>query len=109
MTRRRLTLAMLLLCASSALGCTRATAPECVVMSRAANLVCVNGTVRHFAFEGGFWAIRGDDGITYDPSTGIPEDFRREGLPVQVEARLLEGGGIHQAGPIIEIVSLRVR
>ena len=69
--------------------------------------VCVNGTVRHFDLEGGFWAIRGDDDVTYDPVGGVPEAFRREGLRVRLDARRRNDmGGIHMAGPIIEIISL---
>ena len=30
----------------------------------------ITGVVHHFELEGGFYAIRGDDSVTYDPTTG---------------------------------------
>ena len=67
----------------------------------------VTGTVRHFDLEGGFWAIRGDDSVTYDPRNGVPDQFRQEGLRVRLKARKLEGVmGTHQVGPIVEVLSL---
>jgi len=69
--------------------------------------VCIDGTVRHFDLEGGFWAIRGDDNVTYDPMGGVPAAFRQEGLRVRLDAkRRNDMGGIHMAGPIVEIISL---
>lgn len=69
--------------------------------------VDVTGTVRHFDLEGGFWAIRGDDSVTYDPRNGVPDSFRQEGLRVRLKARKLEGVmGTHQVGPIVEVFSL---
>jgi hypothetical protein len=70
--------------------------------------VCVKGTVRHFELEGGFWAIRGDDNVTYDPVGGVPEAYRQEGLRVLLDARRRNDmGGIHMAGPIVEIISIQ--
>ena len=72
------------------------------------NEINVNGTVRFFGIEGGFWAVRGDDNVTYDPSGGLPKDFQKDGLRVHLVARELRGAaGIHMAGPIVEIVSIR--
>ena len=69
--------------------------------------VCVNGTVQHVELEGGFWAIRGDDNVTYDPVGGVPEAFRQEGLRVRLDAkRRNDMGSVHMAGPIVEIISL---
>ena len=71
------------------------------------NLVTVNGTVRFITFEGGFWAIRGDDNVTYDPLGGLPAAFQSEGLRVRIEARRRNDmASIHMAGPIIEIISI---
>ena len=70
--------------------------------------VCVNGTARFFDFEGGFWAVRGDDDVTYDPLGGLPEDFRQEGLRVHLRARVRDDvGSFHMAGPIVDIVEIR--
>lgn len=69
--------------------------------------VRVTGTVRHYELEGGFWAVRGDDGRTYDPVNGLPSDFQTDGQRVLLEARLTHDYGIHQVGPIVEIISLQ--
>lgn len=70
--------------------------------------VCVDGTARFFSFEGGFWAVRGDDSVTYDPVGGLPSDFRASGLRVHLRARIRQDlGSIHMAGPVVDIVSIR--
>ena len=88
-----------------------AALPACrnaVVAPGDPNEVRVNGTVRFMNFEGGFWAIRGDDNVTYDPLGGLPAAFQSEGLRVRIEARRLSDmASIHMAGPIIEIISIR--
>ena len=70
----------------------------------------VIGTVRYFALEGGFWAVRGDDGVTYEPNNGLAPEFRRENLQVTLVAKVRNDlGGIHMVGPIVEVLSIRVR
>ena len=65
------------------------------------------GTVQFLTLEGGFWAIQGDDGVTYEPRT-LTMEFQRNGLRVRFEAKILgDAGGIHMAGPIVEIVQIR--
>ena len=67
----------------------------------------ISGVIRHDNLEGGFWAIRGDDSMTYDP-TNLPEEFRREGLRVEAEASRRDGmAGIHMAGPLVELRRIR--
>jgi hypothetical protein len=79
-----------------------------VAASCPAGAVCVTGTDRHVALEGGFWAIRGDDGTTYDPLGGLPKDFQQDGLRVRLDARIrTDVGSFHMAGPIVEILALR--
>lgn len=69
--------------------------------------VKINGSIGFVTVEGGFWAIRGDDGVTYDPLGGLPAAFQREGMRVFLEARRRNDlGGIHMAGPIVEIVRI---
>ena len=78
-------------------------APAC-----AADQICVNGTVRHFDLEGGFWAVRGDDSTTYDPVGGVPAALQREGLRVRLVAReRRDMSSIHMVGRIVEVVSLQ--
>jgi hypothetical protein len=71
------------------------------------NAVKVNGTVRFVNLEGGFWTVRGDDNVTYDPRNGLPAAFQVEGLRVHLEARkLTDIVSIHMAGPVVEIISI---
>lgn len=66
----------------------------------------VTGTVRFFSFEGGFYAIRGDDSVTYDP-TNLATVFRRDGLHVKARLRVRKDlGNTHMAGPIVDILEL---
>jgi hypothetical protein len=70
----------------------------------------VNGTVQYFNLEGGFWAVRGEDGVTYDPIDGLPPAYQRNSLRVIIVARVRpEMGGIHMVGPIVEILSIEAR
>ena len=71
--------------------------------------VRITGVVSHVELEGGFYAIRGDDGVTYDP-TNLPPEFQKDGLKVEAEARRRDDMmGIHQAGPIVQLVRIRAR
>jgi len=64
------------------------------------------GTVQFFRIEGGFFAIRGDDGVTYDP-TNLSSAFQRDGLRVRFEAVIRRDlGGIHMVGPIVDVISI---
>jgi hypothetical protein len=70
------------------------------------SVVTISGVVRHFDLEGGFFAIRGDDGVTYDPSN-LADDFRHDGLRVRARARLRpDRSGIHMVGPIVDIIDI---
>lgn len=73
------------------------------------NLVEIEGIIRYHELEGGFYAIQSRDGETYNP-TNLPQDFRQDGLPVRAKFRIREDMmGIHQAGPLVEIVEIRKR
>jgi hypothetical protein len=70
-------------------------------------VVRVNGTVHLMGFEGGFWVVRGDDGVSYDPIGGLPAGFQVEGLRVRLEARRRDDmGSVHMAGPVVEIIHI---
>ena len=84
-------------------ACATPTAPELP-----AGAIQVTGTVRYFPLEGGFWAVRGDDGVTYDPINGLAPEFRRENLRVTMVAKVrTDMGGIHMVGPIVDVLSIR--
>ncbi len=71
-----------------------------------AGAVRVNGVVQFYTLEGGFWAVKGDDGIIYDPMGGLPTKFQVQNLRVTMVARVLNVSGVHMAGPIVEILSI---
>jgi hypothetical protein len=99
-------LRLLLAAAAIVLGaCGSPTAPEVPP-----GAIQVTGTVRYFTLEGGFWAVRGDDGVTYDPINGLSSEFRRENLRVSLVARVRNDvGGVHMVGPIVEVLSIQPR
>jgi hypothetical protein len=67
------------------------------------------GIVRRVPLEGGFYAIVGSDGVTYDP-TNLPAVFRRDGLAVEAVARRRPARlGAHQMGQIVELERIRTR
>ena len=90
---------------TAAISCTSPTAPELPD-----GAIRVNGTIQYFSLEGGFWAIRGEDGVTYDPMNGLDPSFQREHLRVTLVARVRNDmGGIHMVGPIVEVISIDTR
>lgn len=73
------------------------------------NLVELEGIIRYHELEGGFYAIQSTDGETYNP-INLPEEFRQDGLPVRAQVRIRgDMMGIHQVGPLVEIVEIRKR
>ena len=95
---------------ASACGAPTATpsAADCSGFTPSSSeIICVTGTVHYYTLEGGFWAVRGDDDTTYDPLGALPAKFRREGLRVRLEARITDLMSFHQAGPIVEIISIQ--
>ena len=86
-------------------ACSSPTAPQVP-----AGAIQVNGTVRYLTLEGGFWAVRGDDGVTYDPMNGLAPQYQRENLRVTLVAKVRSDlGGIHMVGPIVEVLSIQAR
>jgi hypothetical protein len=90
---------------ASAVGCSTpalAPPPPCNT-----DVCDITGRVLWFNLEGGFWAIRGDDQVSYDP-INLPAEFREDGLRVVAALRLRRDlGGIHMVGPIVEVLSIR--
>jgi hypothetical protein len=69
----------------------------------------VVGVIRHSELEGGYFAIEGSDGITYDP-TNLGLEFRHDWLPVEADLRRRNDmAGIHMRGPIVEVIRIRAR
>ena len=103
--RSLLNLLLLVAALTCAAGCSSPTSPELPP-----GAIRVNGTVHYFNLEGGFWAVRGDDGVTYDPIAGLAPQFQRENLRVTMIAKIHpEMGGIHMVGPLVEVLSIEPR
>ncbi len=101
MVLRRLMPALALI----AVACAAPTAPTVPE-----GAIRVNGTVHHLNLEGGFWAIRSDDGVTYDPIHELASTFQVENLRVTLVGRVRSDmGGVHMVGPIIEVLSIEKR
>lgn len=99
-----------LLAGGCAGGGGASTAPAAGAQSSATaqeeNVLRFTGTVVYVPVEGGFFGIQGDDGRKYDPRN-LPEEFRRDKLPVRVVARPVEGAvGFHMWGRIVDIVRI---
>lgn len=102
--RRAFVWAVCVVMALSAGACTSGvTDPE-------GDVIVVDGTVRgtgvvlFYDFEGGFWAIRGDNDVTYDPIGGVPQAFQQHGLRVRFEGKLRKDlASVHMAGRMMEL------
>ena len=67
------------------------------------------GTIAYKSFEGGFFAIDGDNGRKYNP-INLPESFRKDGLKVKVSARKkTDAMSIHMYGAIVDIVEIAAK
>ena len=67
----------------------------------------VTGRVTWMSFEGGFFAIVGDDQVTYD-THNLPATFREDGLRVAATLqRRPDLGCVHMAGTIADVLAIR--
>lgn len=102
--------ALLLTVGAASLGCRSSSDPAPPAGGRIVvkgDEISGTGTVRFFAIEGGFFAIVGDDGKTYDPYGAIPSALARDGLRVRFAARIRHDmAGIHMVGSIIELITI---
>jgi hypothetical protein len=70
------------------------------------DIVELLGTVVKKDLEGGFFAIDGDDGKTYEP-INLPDAFKKNGMRVKATVRVRNDvGSIRMVGPIIEILEI---
>jgi hypothetical protein len=69
----------------------------------------LQGTVVKKDLEGGFFAIDGDDGKTYEP-INLPDVFRKNGIRVKTTVRIRKDvGSIHMVGNIVEILEIEAQ
>jgi hypothetical protein len=109
---RRNVHALIALVTMALAGCGRSS-EEWVVPTPAAEAggteLHIVGTIRRVELEGGFFAIRGEDGVTYDP-TNLPAQFQKDGIQIEADARRRDDrAGIHMTGPIVDLVRIRLR
>lgn len=105
-------LRMLLVAATVGIaGCDGIVEPDCASASATdAQLFCTTGTVEYIGFEGGFWAIRGDDAVLYDPHGSLPGALRQAGLRVAFKAEhVSDAACVHMAGPIVDVIEIHRR
>jgi hypothetical protein len=66
----------------------------------------VTATVRYVSIEGGFFALQGDDGVTYDPRR-LDRKFAHDGLRVRARLHVLhDAAGVHMVGPIVDVLRM---
>jgi hypothetical protein len=79
----------------------------CIVTASAGEAPTVNfkGTVRYVAIEGGFWGLVSEDGKNYEPAN-LGQEFRHDGLAVQVAAAVINRPNINMWGTTIEVTAI---
>jgi hypothetical protein len=95
---RRIAVLMVVIATVLTAACHSPTEPE----------TTVRGTVHFFTVEGGFWALRGDDGMNYDPLNTLPSAFQQENLRVQMVIRVrTDAASVHMVGAIVDILHIQ--
>jgi hypothetical protein len=66
----------------------------------------VGGRVTRETIEGGFWSIRGDDGVTYDPRS-LPGEVQKDGLAVFATLAVRHDmASTHMVGPVVDVLRI---
>ncbi len=107
----RLRTAIALLAVAVGSGCSSPESPlDDNSLSRVGLAQGLNATVVRMDLEGGFWAVRTDDGRLLDPHETLPADFRVNNLRVHVTATALDNVAcFHMAGIIVSITRIQRR
>lgn len=83
--------------------------PKSGSINQDSGVVSGNGTIDYMDLEGGFYVIRGDNNITYDP-LNLPADMKQDDLPVTYRVKLVpDRMSTHMVGPIVEVVEIKRR
>jgi len=67
----------------------------------------ITGKTVYNDFEGGFWGIRGDDGVNYCPDAVLPVTLQLVGLPVVIQYERSSVVSFQQWGKMITILSIK--
>jgi hypothetical protein len=87
------------------MGCTGETGSNLSAVSNQDTTVGT-GTIAFLSIEGGFYAIRSDEGTVYDPQD-LPNEFQVDGLRVRFVVRVLRQAlGFHMVGPIVRVLDI---
>ena len=90
-------------------GCGKAATDWVQPAEATGAAIRVTAVVLHSEIERGFFAIRGEESGTYDP-TNLPKAFQQDRLRVEAVAdRRDDMIGTRQVGPIVEIERIRAR
>ncbi len=95
-----------LLLTALALAASLSCSGHTLGVKRVGDEVFGTGTVQHFTQEGGFYAIRGDDGVVYEPMV-LAKEFQVDGLRVRFNGTIRDDVvSFHMVGPIIELAQI---
>lgn len=107
--RPSLAFATIVLCAIPMIVSCSSPKPKSGSINTEASVVAGNGTVKWMDVEGGFFAIQGDNNITYDP-VSLPESVKKDGTPVAYKVKLIpDRVSTHMVGPVVEVVEIHPR
>jgi hypothetical protein len=82
-------------------GCRSATGTNSVD-----DTTVVTATVRFFQIEGGFYALRTDQNVVYDP-TKLASSFQHDGLRVRARVRFRDDlVSFHAVGRIVDVLQI---
>ncbi|MBE9042011.1 hypothetical protein IQ235_14610 [Oscillatoriales cyanobacterium LEGE 11467] len=69
----------------------------------------VKGTIERVEIGTGTWALKAEDGTTYELDVSAPDELLKPSLKVKVEGRVLEDVMTLAAiGPVLEVKSFEV-
>lgn len=60
-------------------------------------------TIVFVSLSGGFWGLKGDDGVDYCPVSPLPAHLCREGLRVRAWLRGAPGYNVYMWGRLVQI------
>ena len=68
----------------------------------------ISGTVEWITHTGGFFGVRGDDGVDYYPVDGLPAQARINGIRIRAKAKKANSMSIHMWGTPVKLTEVFV-